>query len=337
MIFLTGGTGLVGSHLLFELIKQGMPVRALIRNKKSTDKVKKTFSVYDKDPLSLFAKIEWFEGDIRDSHSLEKALKNVDLIYHCAGKVSFDKRESSSLLEVNQSGTARLVNAALDSGAKKICHVSSVSALGKTEQGETITENHYWKTSRQNSIYAISKYAAEREIWRGHEEGLDAVVINPSIILGPGDWNNGSTRLFSTIWKGIPAYTSGIGGYVDVRDVAKIMVQLMAAEIYGQRFIVSSENWSFEDIIKSIARALHKKPPRIKLHPWMGEVGWMAEHALRYFGRTPTLTKEIARSAFHQYYYDNSKIIKALNYDFIPVAKSISETSELFLKDHQKS
>jgi nucleoside-diphosphate-sugar epimerase len=335
MILLTGGTGLVGSHLLFELMKQEMPVRALIRNKKSTDKVMKTFSLYAKDAQALFAKIEWVDGDIGDSDSLEKALKNVDLIYHCAGKVSFDKRDSSSLLEVNQNGTARLVNAALDSGVKKICHVSSVSALGKTEQGETITENHYWKTSRQNSIYAISKYAAEREIWRGHEEGLDAVVINPSIIIGPGDWNNGSARLFSTIWNGIPAYTNGIGGYVDVRDVARIMVQLVDAEISGQRFIVSSENWSFEDIIKNIANALHKKPPRIKLHPWMGEVGWMAEHMLRFFGRTPTLTKEIARSAFHQYYYDNSKITKALNYGFIPVKNAINDTAEIFLKDHQ--
>ena len=333
MILVTGGTGLAGSHLLLELIKQGESVRALKRNDNSIEKVKKTFSLYETNADELIDKIEWVDGDILDLFSLEDALKDVEQIYHCAGKVSFDKRDSSSLLRVNQNGTANLVNAALVSGIRKICHVSSVSALGKTQQGETITENHFWKTSRQNSIYAISKYAAEREIWRGSEEGLEVVVINPSIIIGPGDWTSGSTRLFSTIWNGVPAYTNGIGGYVDVRDVAKCMVQLMNSDISGQRYIISAENRSFENIIKTIAKALNKKPPTLRLYPWMGEVGWMAEHVLRFFGRTPTLTKEIARSAFHQYYYDNSKIKKTLNFDFISIDKAINDTAKIFLDD----
>ncbi len=334
MILVTGGTGLTGSHLLLELVREGRKVRALKRSDASLEKVKKTFSWYDADVENLMKKIEWVDGDVMDIFSLEAALEGVEQVYHCAGKVSFDKRDSHSLLRVNQNGTANLVNASIDAGVKKLCHVSSVSALGKTQQGETITENHFWKTSRQNSIYAISKYAGEREVWRGQEEGLDAVVINPSIIIGPGDWRSGSTRLFSTIWNGVPAYTNGIGGYVDVRDVAKVMVQLMDSEIKGQRYIVSSENWSFEKIIKSIAASLHKKPPRLKLYPWMGEVGWIGEHVLRIFGRTPTLTKEIARSAFHQFYYDNTKIIRELDYEFIPVEEAIRHTSEIFLRDH---
>lgn len=334
MILVTGGTGLAGSHLLLELTRSGQKVRALKRSDASLDKIRKTFSWYVPDPDVLLSNIEWVDGNMLDIFSLETALEGVEQVYHCAGRVSFDKRDKNSMLRVNQNGTANLVNAALEAGVKKICHVSSVSALGKTQQGETITENHFWKTSRQNSIYAISKYAGEREVWRAHEEGLDAVVINPSIIIGPGDWKSGSTRLFSTIWNGVPAYTNGIGGYVDVRDVARVMVRLMNSEISGQRYIVTAENWSFEDIITSIATALHKKPPRIKLHPWMGEVGWIGENVLRLFGRTPTLTKEIARSAFHQFYYDNSKIKKALGYDFIPVEEAIGHTATIFLKDH---
>lgn len=335
MILVTGGTGLVGSHLLLQIVKQGKHVRALRRNEKSVRKIQKAFSWYDRDVENLMQQIEWVDGNVLDLISLEKALKNVELVYHCAGKVSFDRRDRHSLLQVNQSGTANLVNAALEQGVRKICHLSSVSALGKTQQGETITENHFWKTSRQNSIYAISKYAAEREIWRGHEEGLEAVILNPSIIIGPGDWKSGSTRLFSTIWNGVPAYTSGIGGYVDVRDVASVMIQLMESDLSGQRYIISSENWSFENIITNIAKALNKKPPRLKLYPWMGEMGWMAEHLLRVFGRTPTLTKEIARSAFHQFYYDNSKIKNAINYNFIPVDKAIAHTAQIFLEDHK--
>lgn len=335
MILVTGGTGLAGSHLLLELTRSGQKVRALKRSDASLEKIRKTFSWYVPDPDELLANIGWVDGNMLDIFSLETALEGVEQVYHCAGRVSFDKRDKNSMLRVNQNGTANLVNAALEAGVKKICHVSSVSALGKTQQGETITENHFWKTSRQNSIYAISKYAGEREVWRAHEEGLDAVVINPSIIIGPGDWKSGSTRLFSTIWNGVPAYTNGIGGYVDVRDVARIMVRLMNSEISGQRFIVTAENWSFEDIITSIAKVLHKKPPRIKLHPWMGEVGWIGENVLRLFGRTPTLTKEIARSAFHQFYYDNSKIKKALGYDFIPVEDAIKHTGTIFLKEHQ--
>jgi nucleoside-diphosphate-sugar epimerase len=335
MLLVTGGSGLVGSHLLLELAKSGISVKALIREDASVDKIKKVFSWYTKNPEPLMKNITWVKGDMMDIFSLESALEGVDRIFHCAAKVSFDKSDRYSLVNVNQNGTANLVNAALQSGAKKICHVSSVSALGKTQQGETITENHFWKTSRQNSIYAVSKYAAEREIWRGHEEGLDAVVINPSIIIGPGDWVSGSTRLFSTIWKGVPAYTDGVGGYVDVRDVANVMIKLMDADISGQRYIVSSENWSFEDIIKSIAKELGKKPPRIKLYPWMGEVGWIGEHFLKLFGRTPTLTKEIARSAFHQFYYDNSKIKETINYNFIPVSEAIKHASGIFMLDHK--
>jgi dihydroflavonol-4-reductase len=336
MILVTGGTGLAGAHLLVELLKSGTLVRALVRNKASIEKLEKTFGWYGLGESTLDKNIEWAQGDILDYASLEAAMKGVQKIYHCAGKVSFDKKDSSLLLRTNQDGTANVVNAALNEGVRKICHISSVSALGKTRQGETITEDHYWKTSRQNSIYAISKYAAEREVWRGHEEGLEAVILNPSIIIGPGDWHNGSARLFSTIWKGVPAYTDGIGGYVDARDVAKIMVQLMESEISGERYIVSSENCSFEFIIRTIAKALNKKPPFLKLYPWMGEMGWRAEHVLRIFGRQPTLTKEIARSAFHQFYYDNSKIVKALDYDFIPVTEAIEHTARIFLAEHGK-
>jgi nucleoside-diphosphate-sugar epimerase len=336
MILVTGATGLVGTHLLLALTRNGKKVRALIRRRNDVDRVRKVFGWYEAEPDHLLQNIEWTQGDVLDGVSLREAMHLVEMVYHCAGKVSFDPSDGHALLRVNQQGTANVVNMALESHLKKLCHVSSVSALGKSKQDEIINEQHFWKTSRKNSIYAISKYAGEREVWRGHEEGLPAVIINPSIIIGPAQWNNGSARLFSTIYKGVPAYTNGIGGYVDVRDVAEIMIRLMESDIAGERFIVSAENCSFEHIITQIAKTLHKKPPRLRLYPWMGEVGWMAEHALRVFGRTPTLTKEIARSAFHRFYYDNSKIARALDYKFIPVDAAIAHTGRIFMQEHPK-
>ena len=336
MILVTGATGLVGTHLLLALSRKGKKVRALRRKCSDMDQVRKVFGWYEDDPDNLLQSIDWIEGDVLDVDSLRKAMQQVEFIYHCAGKVSFDSFDRHALLHVNQQGTANVVNTALEGGVKKLCHVSSVSALGKSKQGETIDEQNYWKTSNKNSIYAISKYAGEREVWRGHEEGLPSVIINPSIIIGPAQWDSGSTRLFSTIYKGVPAYTSGIGGYVDVRDVAEILIRLMESDISGERFIVSAENCLFETIITQIARVLNKKPPLLRLSPWMGEAGWMAEHILRIFGRTPTLTKEIARSAFHRFYYDNNKIVKALDYKFIPADEAIAHTGKIFLKEHPK-
>jgi nucleoside-diphosphate-sugar epimerase len=336
MILVTGATGLVGTHLLLALSRKGKTVRALRRKSSDMDQVRSVFGWYEDDPDSLLQHIDWIEGDVLDVVSLREAMHQVEVIYHCAGKVSFDSFDRHALLHVNQQGTANVVNTALNLGVKKLCHVSSVSALGKSKQGETIDEQHYWKTSRKNSIYAVSKYAGEREVWRGHEEGLPAVIINPSIIIGPSQWDVGSTRLFSTIYKGVPAYTSGIGGYVDVRDVAEIMIRLMESDISGERFVVSAENCSFEHVITQIARVLNKRPPRLRLYPWMGEAGWVAEHILRIFGRTPTLTKEIARSAFHRFYYDNSKIVQALDYKFIPVDEAIAHTGNIFMKERQK-
>lgn len=328
---------MVGTHLMLALSQKGKKVRALRRKSSDMDQVRSVFGWYEADPDRLLQFIDWIEGDVLDVDSLRKAMHQVEVIYHCAGKVSFDSFDRHALLHVNQQGTANVVNTALNLGVKKLCHVSSVSALGKSKQGETIDEQHYWKTSRKNSIYAVSKYAGEREVWRGHEEGLPAVIINPSIIIGPSQWDVGSTRLFSTIYKGVPAYTSGIGGYVDVRDVTEIMIRLMESDITGERFVVSSENCSFEHVITQIAMVLNKKPPRLRLYPWMGEAGWVAEHILRIFGRTPTLTKEIARSAFHRFYYDNSKIVQALNYKFIPVNEAITHTGNIFMKERQKS
>jgi len=333
MILVTGGTGLVGSHLLLELVREGEEVKALRRKSSNIEQVRKTFSWYSDDADALFEKIQWVEGDITDIYSLDEALNGVSEIYHCAGLVSFYKKDRYELERINHHGTANVVNAALKAGVKKLCHVSSVSALGKEKQGETITENHLWKTSKRNSLYAISKYAAEREVWRGMEEGLDSIIVIPSIILGPGNWNSGSTKLFSTVSNGMPFYSSGVNGYIDVRDVAGLMVKLMKSKLKNERYIFSAEDVSFRNIITMIAASLGKIKPFVRLAPWMGEVGWRVEQVKLLAGVRPTFSKEIARAAFGRFYFSNQKLSAAIQHKYVPVSKSIDDTARIFLKD----
>lgn len=327
---------MVGSHLLLELISAGEEVKALRRPASNIEQVRKTFSWYRKDADELFRKIQWVEGDVLDIYSLDEAVDGVTEIYHCAGLVSFYKKDRFELQRINHFGTANIVNAALKAGIKKLCHVSSVSALGKEKQGETITENHLWKTSKHNSYYAISKYAGEREVWRGMEEGLDSIIVIPSIILGPGNWNSGSTKLFSTVWNGMPFYSTGINGYIDVRDVSSLMLKLMKSDLKNERYIFSAEDVSFRNIIRMIAASMGKTKPFIKLAPWMGETGWRVEQVKILAGIRPTFSKEIARAAFGKFYFSNSKISSALQHKYIPIHKSIDNTAKIFLKDLRK-
>jgi dihydroflavonol-4-reductase len=332
MILVTGATGLVGAHLLYELTRRGEKVRALIRNDAAKAKVKKTFAWYSAGE-TLFENIHWFEGDVLDIYSLDAALDGVGRVFHCAGMVSFKKSDRQQLLLVNQQGTANLVNACNEKGNIRFCHVSSVSALGRTKAGETITEKSIWKSSKINSTYAVSKYGAEREVWRAAEEGLEMFIVNPSIIIGPGVWGNGSLKLFNTVNNGIVFYSDGITGYVDVRDVVNIMIQLMDSNTRDERFIVSAEDISYKRMLGMIAVALRKKPPHIKLRPWMAELAWRIELLLSIFGKTPVISKEVARSAFNRFYYDSTKVKQLLSYRYIPIEESILHTSRLFLSD----
>nr|NQU91553.1 NAD-dependent epimerase/dehydratase family protein [Bacteroidota bacterium] len=335
MILVTGSTGFLGAHLLYELICKGLRVKALYRKGSDIDFVRKTFSRYCTDFTKKFEPIQWIEGDIMDLYSLQEALEGIDKVYHTAGKVSYNATDKDVLLRVNQLGTQNLVNACLDAKVKKLCHVSSVSALGRSEQGETITELHLWKTSRINSYYAISKYGAEREVWRGVAEGLDAVIVNPSVIIGPGNWKSGSAKMFSTIYKWMPFYTPGTNGYVDVRDVAAIMVKLMESDIKNERFIVSSEDIPYRQLIWMIAQNLERGKPFIRLPKILAEIGWRLEYLKRIVGIDPTFTREIVRSAFNKFYYDNQKAVKALDFEYTPIEESIKNTARIFLDDRK--
>jgi len=336
MKLVTGATGLLGSHVLRDLCRGGEKVRAIKRPNADMSVINRTFSCYSADDLSLLAYVEWMDADLLDYFSLADALEGIDEVYHCAAIVSFHPSTRKQLLKVNVEGTANLVNACLDKGNVRLCHVSSTAALGRADKQKVITEANTWKSSSSNSVYSVSKYGAEREVWRGIAEGLQAVIVNPSIILGPGDWSKGSPELFTLVWKGLKYYSFGTNGYVDVRDVSAVMLQLMQMRQFGQRFVVSAQNVPFRDLFGQIAIGLGRKEPFIGIKPWMAEIAWRLIALGGLLSRTkPAITRETARSSNRKHYYSSEKLIQATGFKFRPVEQSINDICAIFLKEKE--
>lgn len=327
MILVTGGTGLLGSHLMFELARQGSKIRAIYRNASRIKSVEKVFQYYSpNDYLELLKLIEWVEGDILEINSLEEAMVGITQVYHCAGLVSFAKRDFDELIKINRVGTANLVNVCLAFGVQKIAYVSSTAAIGGANN-TIISEKTKWELSPETSGYSISKYSAEKEVWRGVEEGLDCVIVNPSVIFGAGNWEESSLTIFRTVNNGLKFYTRGKNGFVDARDVAEIMVQLMQSDVKNERFLCVGESVSFQTLLTKIALQLGKKPPSINTPKWLVGFAWRIAWLIsKWKGTNPTLTKDSAQSSFNVKTYDASKVQKALSRQFRDLDDTIENT-----------
>lgn len=334
MILVTGGTGLVGSHLLQALARDGKPVRAIKRASSDLEMVRRVFDLYSPEPQKDFSLIEWVEADLVDIFSLEDAMEGVEEVYHCAAIVSFLPGDRNKLLQANTAGTANLVNAALEKKIRKLCHVSSIAALGRPEsQSDLIDESLVWKTSRNNSNYAISKYGAEREVWRGTAEGLDAVIVNPGIILGVAGKSQGSSRIFNTVWEGLRFYTSGKNGFVDVRDVVRVMILLMNSDIRNERFILNGDNVEYKKLFELIASAFGKSAPSVRVNPMLSGLAWRVEKLRSTIsGVKPLITRETARTAVQHNEYSNEKIRKELGFEFTPIEETVQHFCRIFMR-----
>ncbi|MFP4556474.1 MAG: NAD-dependent epimerase/dehydratase family protein [Bacteroidales bacterium] len=324
MILVTGGTGLIGSHLIYALLKQGRKVRVLKRSTSDTDIVRWLIDYYDKNLTELIKNIDWVEGDVDNYHSVFGALKDVKEVYHCAAMVSFSKSNQNRMLEVNVQGTANMVDASLEHGVKKFCHVSSVASLGSATESEMVDEEAIFGKSKGKSGYAISKFRSEMEVWRGIDSGLNAIIVNPSVVIGPGNWNTGSGLILRTIANGFPFYTLGVTGYVDVRDVVDLMIKGMQNEAWGKRFVINGQNISHRQVFTYIAKAMGKKEPSIRVYPWMSNIAWRAASFVGFATRkTPSLTRDTARSAHTKTYYSAKRAKEQLGIEFTPIAEAV--------------
>ena len=336
MILVTGGTGLVGSHLLYQICQSETKVRAIKRVDSKTNFVRQVFSYYTEKADLLFEKIEWVNASILDIPELDLAFQGISKVYHCAAWISFNPKHKSKMMQTNIEGTANIVNLCLAHRIHKLCHVSSVASLGHSRGLASTAENTTWVSSPENSYYALSKYHSEMEVWRGIEEGLNAVIVCPAIILGPGKWEKGSSMLFKQVWKGLSFYTSGTNGFVDVRDVVNVMIQLMKGKIKSERFILCSESIPFKKTFDFIAEALGKKKPEIKVGPFLSAFGWrIAKIVSIISGKPPLITKEIVLAGNSISIYENKKIKTTLNYQFKSVEQSCKDFSTLFIQEHK--
>ena len=333
MILVTGGTGLLGSHLLYQLTLQRDPIRAIYRRNSDLGAVKNVFSYYSDDFEKLFNKIQWIEADITDVCALELAFDKVSYVYHVAAMVSFSPGDYGKMRKINIEGTANIVNFCLAKSVVKLCHVSSIATIESEINKKKFDEGDAWSSQHFKNGYSISKYGAEMEVWRGSQEGVSSVIVNPGVILGPGFWKNGSGSIFTKIHKGLKFYSEGITGFVSVEDVALAMCRLMKEDIKNERFILVAENLRFKDVFFLIADNFGIKRPSIRVTPVMLSITWRLEYLKSVLtGKNPLLTKHSAKSIHEKRHYSSEKIKKRLGFEFESIPATVKKVCSAFRK-----
>lgn len=332
MILVTGATGLVGGNLLWYLLQENDRVIAIRRTSSNLDSLRTIFSFYTSEPDKFLARIDWRLADVLNIGSIREAMREVTTIYHCAAVVSLGDK-TNTILNTNVIGTKNIVQAALESHVHKLCFVSSIAACGREENEHKIDENSIWTDDPNRSLYSRSKYYSEQEVWKGIRQGLNAVIVNPGVILGISGNNSGSSQLFSQVRKGLLFYTNGGTGYVDVQDVAKAMIQLTNSEISGERFVLVSENCSNKDILCWMADGFGKRRPYIPIgRKMLWLIGFISEILGKIFRFHPLIDRGTARSATNREYYSSQKIEDRINFQFTPIEKCISDACKFLLK-----
>lgn len=321
MILVTGGTGLVGMHLLLELSQENTPVRALFR---STEKIKEVeaFFAFAKAEKQ-FKKIDWIQADITDVPSLELAFKDITYVYHCAALISFDPFDFQKLLKTNVEGTANVVNLCLSHQVEKLCHLSSVATLSKLPNNP-VDEENIWDPNDNNSVYAISKYGAEMEVWRATQEGLKAIIFNPAIILGEGDYSKGSGVLIDRILKEKSYFPKGGSNFVDVKDVVKIMIIGLTSDITKERYVLAGTPMLYKEALDRMSHHFSKKPPKKSLSKGLLQILIIGDQLVSLFTRKRNITRITAASLLEEKYYSDAKAKEQLSYIPTPINKTLN-------------
>jgi len=334
MILVSGGTGLLGSHLLYGLVREHEEVVALKRPSSNLEEVRRVFGYYTHEVNELFRLIDWVDADLLNQAEVERTLIDVDQVYHCAGMVSFQPSDRRQMIRFNMESTANVVSACLAKGETKLLHVSSTSAIGRPPEDLPANESMIWARSKTSTGYAESKFRSEMEVWRGMEEGLQAVIVNPSIILGAGFWERGSSSMFSRVANGLKYAAPGITGYVGVQDVVSAMTRLMNSDIIGERFIISGEDYSYRQMFEMIGQSLGVQRELKQVSASLMKNLVRMDALTGKFNGKRRITSEHVRAAFSEVHFSTEKIKEALGMEFTPLEQVVEQVAGCYLKDH---
>ena len=335
MILVTGGTGLLGSHLLLELVREHEEVVAIKRPSSDLQEVKRIFSYYTNEADELFKLIDWIDIDLLNYAEVERVMIDIDQVYHCAALVSFQPGDRQKMIDFNVESTANIVNACLETSVDRLLHVSSSSAIGRAPEGFPADESKIWARTKSSTGYSVSKFKSEMEVWRGIEEGLNAVIVNPTIILGPGFWKRGSSSIFSRVDKGMKYATPGVTGYVGVQDVVTAMTKLMISDVSGERYIVNSGDFSYKEVFEMVAEALGKPRKLRVVAPNTLRMLARLDAAFGFFTGKRRITSEQAKAAFSKARFSNEKLKDAVGLEFTPVKQVIERVAGYYRADHR--
>lgn len=330
MILVTGGTGLVGSHLLYFLLKENNSIRAICRASSDLTAVKRVFSYYTDASEEIFNRIEWMVADITDVPALEPAFDGITQVYHVAANISFDPKKYHALKKTNIEGTANVVNLSLANHVTKLCHVSTVATLGKALPNELITEKTDWNPEAKNNVYGITKYGAEMEVWRASQEGLDVVMINPGVILGAGFWNEGSGYIIKQAATKRAFFANGSMGFVDVQDVVRAMILLMQSDLKNERYILVGENVPYQKLQSTLASLFNKKPAKRLSRSTLLLLNKMDWFSHTFFGTKRRMQKSMVEFLFEDVAFDTTKIKNDLGFIFSPMDKTLKRITDRY-------
>jgi nucleoside-diphosphate-sugar epimerase len=334
MNLITGATGLIGAHVALQLLQQNKPVTAIKRENSDTGKTKQLFSYYVPNAQELFSRITWVNADITDIYSLLDVLNGVDTVYHCAGFVSFNNKDKEQMHKINAIGTANMVNACLEKKIKTLCHVSSIATLHNPDITINIDESVYWKSSPDASDYAISKYNGEREVWRGMEEGLDAFIVNPGLVLGPGFWNQSSGKMVSACYEGTSFYTNGSSAAISATDTAACMIELAEKKEFNKRFVLTAHNYTFKELLSLLHKAFGNKEPSMEAGKVTLRLGlWLDSLKSAMTGKEQVLTKATMHAGLTKNSFNNHRIKETLHYNFEPLQQTIKFVCDAYIKE----
>ncbi len=319
---MTGATGMVGAHLIRHLSESGYQNIVGIRRESSDMGL----------VLDYLETVEWKNAEVRDITDWD-FLQAGDIVVHTAAIVSLADNAVQEMYDVNINGTENLVNASLRAGIKKFIFLSSIAAIGRKKNGELTDEAENFDQSADNSPYSKSKYASERHVWRGQQEGLNTLILNPSVILGAGFWKKSSAVIIDRTAQGLPFYPKGTAGFVDVRDVAKACILAIESNLSNERIILNGFNIEYKKFFSLLTQKLGVKMPTKALPDWMGNIFWRWERLkYRFTGLAPAVTRHTVNSTRKQTRYDNNKSKELLNLDYYSVERTLSDITDSYLK-----